>query len=246
VSPSGTPATWSVQARNLPEHAGNPIHTDEGGRAAGFRAGLVAGVTVYAYQTRPLVDAWGLGWLRGGGADVTFSSPVIDGDPVDCVPVATVDGATEVRADVAGETRARCTAWPADPPPVDRWGPLSEVLDPLSVILDGEWDGYGLRAGDDLALYGELGIVHPAVWPALANGMFRDQLVDGAWIHTTSRIRHFGVVSVGAEAVVAATVTDRFDTRVGSRAVADIVISVDEATVATVEHEAVVRLRDPA
>ena len=42
------PTTWSVQARNLPEHASNPIHTDEGGRAAGFDAALVAGVTVYA------------------------------------------------------------------------------------------------------------------------------------------------------------------------------------------------------
>ncbi|SVB41331.1 uncharacterized protein METZ01_LOCUS194185, partial [marine metagenome] len=42
------PISWSVRARNLPEHARNPIHTDEGGRAAGFDAALVAGVTVYA------------------------------------------------------------------------------------------------------------------------------------------------------------------------------------------------------
>ena len=58
---------WSARARNLPEHAGNPIHTDEGGRAAGFDAALVAGVTVYAYLTRPIVEAWGMGqtYLRG-------------------------------------------------------------------------------------------------------------------------------------------------------------------------------------
>ena len=59
--------TWSVQARNLPEHAANPIHTDEGGRAAGFDAALVAGVTVYAYVTRPSSRHGALdGWPRAG------------------------------------------------------------------------------------------------------------------------------------------------------------------------------------
>jgi len=76
------PTTWSVQARNLPEHASNPIHTDEGGRAAGFDAALVAGVTVYAYVTRPIVEAWGPGWLAEGGATVEFLAPVqADGPP---------------------------------------------------------------------------------------------------------------------------------------------------------------------
>ena len=28
-------ATWTVTARNLPEHARNPIHTDAGAQAAG-------------------------------------------------------------------------------------------------------------------------------------------------------------------------------------------------------------------
>ena len=81
------PTNWSVRARNLPEHARNPIHTDEGGRAAGFDAALVAGVTVYAYLTRPIVEAWGEGWLRRGGAHVEFHAPVQAEDRVDCVPV---------------------------------------------------------------------------------------------------------------------------------------------------------------
>ena len=148
------PTTWSVRARNLPEHARNLIHTDEGGRAAGFDAALVAGVTVYAYLTRPIVEAWGEGWLRRGGAHVEFLAPVQAADRVDCVPVV-VDGATEVRATVNGEVRARCTAWSTAPETTGPRGPLNETLERRQVQLTGDWDDYGQRAGDDLALYRE-------------------------------------------------------------------------------------------
>ncbi len=77
---------WSAAAVNLAEHADNVIHTDAGARAAGFPSALVAGVTVYAYMTHVPAAAWGLDWLRTGGAHVRFRSPVFDGDPVDYVP----------------------------------------------------------------------------------------------------------------------------------------------------------------
>ena len=237
------PMTWSVRARNLPEHASNPIHTDEGGRAAGFDAALVAGVTVYAYVTRPIVEAWGPGWLAEGGALVEFLSPVQAGDPVDCVPAApTETGSVEVMALVGGEARVRCTAWPGSPDVADRGRPLNEQLELHVEPLTGGWADYGLRAGDDLGLYAEAGIVHPAVWPALANGVMTRHLVDGAWIHTRSRIRHHGIARVGATATVHATVVDRFDTRSGARAVLDVAVSVDGALVAAIEHEAIVEL----
>ena len=235
------PTTWSVRARNLPEHARNPIHTDEGGRAAGFDAALVAGVTVYAYLTRPIVEAWGEGWLRRGGAHVEFLAPVQAADRVDCVPVV-VDGATEVRATVNGEVRARCTAWSTAPETTGPRGPLNETLERRQVQLTGDWDGYGQRAGDDLALYRESGIVHPAVWPALANGFVHDHLAVESWVHTRSRIRHHDIARVGDVATVDATVIDRFDTRSGTRAVLDVRVSVGGAPVATIEHEAIVVL----
>jgi hypothetical protein len=139
--------TWSVRARNLPEHAANPIHTDAGGRAAGFDGALVAGVTVYAYLTRPVVEAWGVDWLSRGLAEVEFTSPVLDDDPVDCVPEA-VDGGVEVRAMVGGDSRARLVAMPVadDDGPSTR--PLHQPLEPQVEALVGEWEGYGLRAGE--------------------------------------------------------------------------------------------------
>lgn len=239
------PTTWSVQARNLPEHARNPIHTDAGSRAAGFEAAMVAGVTVYAYLTRPVVDAWGVDWLQGGAALVEFASPVQPDDPVRCVPFVD-DGHVEVRATVAGEVRARCTAWLAAPDVMGSARPLHEPLEPENITLADEWDGYGLRAGDDLGLYSELGIVHPAVWPALANYVVERQLVDGPWIHVRSRIRHHGTAAVGAAAIVDAIVVDRFDTRTGARAILDVSVAVEGERVATVEHEAIVALNPVA
>ena len=94
---------------------------------------------------------------------------------------------------VGGEARVRCTAWPGSPDVADRGRPLNEQLEPHVEPLTGGWADYGLRAGDDLGLYTESGIVHPAVWPALANGVMTRHLVDGAWIHTRSRIRHYGI-----------------------------------------------------
>ena len=74
------PQPFTVIAQNLPEHARNPIHTDEGARAAGFERALVAGVTTYTYMTHPIVEAWGLDWLTFGGGEVRFRRPVFAGD----------------------------------------------------------------------------------------------------------------------------------------------------------------------
>jgi acyl dehydratase len=110
------------------------------------------------------------------------------------------------------------------------------------VQLTGQYGAdYATRAGDDLALYVEEGIAHPAVWPALANAVFAAELVRGSWIHTRSIIRHHAAVAAGALVDVHATVVDRFERR-GRWAVADIVFEVGGRTVATVEHEAIVEL----
>ena len=243
---SGTPQAWSVRARNLPEHADNPIHTDEGGRAAGFSAALVAGVTVHAYMVRPVVEAWGEGWLATGSSTVEFLAPVEVGDLVDCVPEPVGNGSVEVRALVDDDLRARLVAHP--PGGVHDMGkdwsdrPLSERLpDHVEPLVD-QWINYAERAGADLALCAKAAVVHPSVWPALANGVMTRHLVDGSWIHTSSRIAHHAAVPVGVSALVEATVVDRFDTRSGSRAVVDVRISVDGLPVVTIEHEALVSL----
>ena len=68
---------WSIAAVNLPEHADNPVHTVEGGLAAGYDGAVVAGTTVFAYLTRPVAAAWGRAWVVGGGYEVWFQGPVL-------------------------------------------------------------------------------------------------------------------------------------------------------------------------
>ncbi|MDH3707328.1 MAG: hypothetical protein OES57_14765, partial [Acidimicrobiia bacterium] len=206
----------------------------------GFRAALVAGVTVYAYLTHVPAACWGRDWIGGGAAEVSFRAPVVDGDPVDCAP-RVVDDRLIVDAVVDDEARATATFGQGDGG-VAQPHRAGDELRPVELVLAGEWDGYGTRAGDDLPIYTSEGLVHPAVWPALANDVFHAQLVQGSWIHTRSRIRHHGTALVGARARVEATVFDRFETRTGERAVADVTISVDGRPVATLEHEAIVRL----
>ena len=253
---AGNPRSWSVRAVNLSEHAGNAIHTDEGARAAGFDGALIAGVTVYAYLTHPAAAAWGLDWVRGGGAHVSFQAPVLDAEVVDCVPVAqegseVESGASsresggvswEIQARVRSEVRARSKVWRGAPTDGRRETRLDEPLESFDVPLSGEWEGYGARTGDDLALYASEGIVHPAVWPALANTLTRMHLVRGPWIHTRSLIHHHGFGRLGSTATVEGVVTDRFTTRAGERAVLDISIYADGELLASLEHEALVAL----
>ena len=116
------------------------------------------------------------------------------------------------------------------------------MLQPFVVRLEGEYGSdYALQAGDDGSFTPAAALVHPAVWPALANSVFHAQLAREAWVHTRSVIRHFAAVPAGAEAEVSAVVVDRFR-RGGERAVTAVVIRVGGEVVATVEHEAIVDL----
>ncbi len=242
TSLSTTPLpSWTVTATNLAEHARNPIHTDAGGRAAGFPGALVAGVTVYAYLTRPAAEGWGLDWVERGSAEVKFLSPVFADDPVVCGP-STDDGRL-VEAVVNGEVRATCQVAPASSSPVAAMRD-GDRLQTATVTLVDEWADYGLRAGEDLDLYQLERIGHPALWPALANNLVHQQLAQGSWIHTRSGIRHLGTAPSGSEVVVEANVIDRFETRAGERAVLDVrITTTDGRPVAALEHEALVSLR---
>lgn len=238
-----SPVAWSVVARNLPEHAGNAIHTDAGARAAGFPGALVAGVTTYAYLVHPLVAAWGLDWVHHGGGEVRFRSPVFADETITCITrtegeVTIVDAVTpdHERTPRATFRAVRDTG----PPPPLRSG---EALPTRRVTLEGPFGAdYARRAGDDLELFEQEAIVHPAVWPAIANRVMAEELVRGAWIHTRSVIRHHALARAGTTVDVHAVVIDRFE-RGGRRAVVDVVIELSGTPIATLEHEAIVELR---
>lgn len=236
------PADWAVCARNLPEHARNAIHTDAGAQAAGFPRALVAGVTTYAYLTHPVVAAWGTAWLHGGAAEVRFRRPVFDGDEVRCV-VESTGSEVEVRAITTEGDQPRATMrawWSSGAVPDLRNG---EPLRPVEIGLEGEWGtDYGWRAGDDLDIYRERGLVHPAVWPALANHVVHTQVARGSWIHLRSIVGHHGSALAGQVAVVESRVVGRRVVGSDERATLDVHVVVKGVVVAALEHEAIVSL----
>ncbi len=236
MSPTLEP--WAIAAVNLAEHADNPVHTEAGGLAAGYDGAVVAGTTIYAYLSRPAAAAWGEDWVLGGTATVRFRCPVLADEQVNVEPIDATDGWT-IEARVGDAVAATCEVEGGHEEPGE---PTGKRLEPLVAELDDRWAGYAARAGEDLPLYAERNVVHPVVWPSLANRVFSTQLVDGAWVHTRSIIRHLGLARPGETAVVEAFEIDRFETRSGERAVVDVRISIDGTPVAAVEHEAIVRL----
>lgn len=233
---------WSATAVNLPDHADNIIHTDEGARAAGFDYALVAGTTVYAYMTHPAVEAWGRAWLSGGGGELRLRRPVFDNDPVDCL-IGRHESGPRVTASVAGDERATLDLWQSVTAPPVREG---EALKVYEIVLTESHLDYGVRCGDDLALYAEQQIAHPVTWANLANAVFIDNLVTGPWIHVRSKIYHEGVGALGAAVRIESNLIERFDSRAGERALVDMRIYADDEPVATIEHEAIIVLPSSA
>ncbi|MEM7287766.1 MAG: MaoC family dehydratase [Actinomycetota bacterium] len=232
--------SWSAHAPNLPEHADNPIHTDEGARAAGYPAAVVAGTTVYALMTHPAAAAWGDAWIGRGGCEVRFRGPVLADDGVECRVAPGADGRWTVEAVARDEVTSTLEVWLDADVPEARAG---EQLPSIELMLDATWAEYGTRSGDDLATYTERGIAHPAVWPSLGNRVFKEHLVTGPWIHTRSRIAHAAVVARDTPIRIDSVVVDRFDTRAGRRAVVDCHISDrDGRVLCVIEHEAIIEL----
>ena len=241
MSTAQEPVEWSIVAQNLPEHARNPIHTDAGAQAAGFPRALVAGVTTYAYMTHPLVVAWGEDWLASGGGEIRFRRPVFDQDLLRCVPVVDSD-AVLVQA---------ITSEPEQPRAILRAVRNGGNVVPLrdgEVLPSKEFElidtfscDYGSRAGDDFSFYADRGLVHPAVWPALANDIVYNYVARGSWVHMRSIIRHHATATAGATAELRSVVVRRFESH-GERAVLDVHIVVEGQVVASLEHEAIVAL----
>lgn len=226
---------WSINAVNLPEHSGNPVHTVKGGMAAGFAGAVVAGTTIAAYMTRPVAEAWGADWVTAGGYDVAFHGPVLADEPLTVTP----DDDQRIVAHAGGRECASLTPT-RNPKPFA--APVGTRLEPRVFKLTDQWTGYAARAGEDLSLYAIEQLVHPVVWITLANQVFVEQMIDGAWVHTRSRVAHYGTVNPGDVVVVEAFEIDRFETRSGERAVVQMEMTLNGEPVVHIEHEALIRL----
>ena len=215
---------YRVRARNTSAASENKIHDDTVAKRYGFGGGLVPGITVYAYLTRPLVEAFGRDWLERGTAAAKFVKPIFEGDDVlvtarvtgrdrdgvalaltastpnggECaVGTATLPDRASAPVDPAGYPEA---ALPDDRPDVSREHLASiGVLGTPVVRYDAEAAAeYVDKVDDDLSAYrGPAAPAHPGFLLQQCNRALSGNVRLGPWIHTGSRVRHMGGARVG-------------------------------------------------
>lgn len=212
-----------VDAYNTATESTNRMHDDRVAATYGFRGGLVPGVDVWAYLSRPCVDRWGQEFLDRGAMEVRFLLPVYDGERVRCELDA--DGAV-VALGPDGTVRARGTASLAgdvapvkDLPLADPPDPVpdatSELLAPGTVMgslsfryRQGPAQQYLADIREDHPIYRNGAVGHPGSLAREANHVLAASVRLGPWIHVSTRAQHRGVVHDGDLVEVRGVVAD--------------------------------------
>ena len=258
---------YEAVARNYGAAHANKIHSDEGAAEHGFAGALVPGVAMYAYLTRPLVDAFGKDWLARGAMSAKFIKPVYDGEAcrAETKIVSTEPLQLELQLfNSAGELCAVGSAGlPEALPAID----ANEF--PLRLLpTDAErWEATiaAVNAGDvfgsleftlDLAAQAEFlenmvdgsplyrgGVCHPAFWIAQANEVFMHNFALGMWIHTSSETQHYALAREGERLTMRGQVIETAKRRGHEIVTADLAIFGEtDRAIARIKHSAIIRL----
>src|SRR5262245_10843454 len=105
-----------VIAKNYGADHANRIHSDEGAARYGFAGALVPGVGLYAYLTRPVVDALGLEWLERGAMSAKFLKPVYDGEKVQAWARVAHNDPIELKLELINRSGELCAVGSANLP----------------------------------------------------------------------------------------------------------------------------------
>ncbi len=265
---------YHVKARNTSSSSENKIHDEQIARQYGFRGALVPGVTVYAYLTHPLVEAFGAAWLERGTANVRFLKPIHDGEEVRLAGVVTSRDARAVTVTVTATTTAggECATlaatlpaglpvavnlaqYPVAPLPAERpivtrehLAGLAALGTPINPYDDERQAEYLDRVSDGLALYrGPGGRVHPGFLLDQSNKALSLNVRMNPWIHVGSVVRHLGGARVGETLSTRGKVRSLFEKKGKEFVEADLVLVAGERRpIAHVLHTAIYRLPAPA
>ena len=261
---TGAPlAPYRVSAYNTAHDSDNKIHDDATARRFGFGGGLVPGVDVYGYMTHVPVARWGRAWLEHGTAECRFFKPVYDGETA-TVTAGESAGELEIVVESHGERcatgRAALPAVPPTPPALDSYRKIAQraerpPADEASLAV-GTWlglDPYPItpelaaqhRADlrENLPLYAEEGLIHPAMILRACNFVINRNVSLGPWIHVSSRIQHLAAARIGTTLSARGRVTANYEHK-GHRFVdVDVLVLADEHPAAHIVHLAIYRPR---
>ncbi len=250
----------------------NKIHEDGLAREFGFRGGLVPGVTVYSWMTRPVVAALGAAWLDHGTFSVRFAKPIYFGQPATVrtsvaahsrdevtIQARAVNDEDEVCATatmglplVPLLTRPDLAAYPAAALPAVRPSASRAFLEshpvlgtPRLILERGVMDAFLLKVGETLTMYrGADAAVHPGFYLDQANRALDRNVRVSPWIHVESHGQHLSAARVGERLETRARVKGLFQGK-GHEFVELDLLLVAEGTrpVASIRHVAIYQLR---
>lgn len=248
-------------AFNTAKDSENRMHDDVTAQRFGFVGGLVPGVEVYAYMTRPAVAHWGPEWLARGWLSARFNQPVYDGEATDVNAKMAADGQMTIEVRVGEKLCATgraglqasapvpgLAALPYQPLPAGDQRPLAsfENLPDGKVLGAVDFDctpsalaDYLGWVSDDLPLYQGGGHVHPGLILRLANAALKDNVLLGPWIHVGSSAQHFAPADSGDKLQARAKVAASYEKR-GHRFVdLDVIVSRADDLIAEISHTAI-------
>ncbi len=252
---------YTVEAYNTAFDSTNRMHDDAVAQTYGFRGGLVPGVDVWAYMTRPCVDRWGEAFLTGSVMQARFVLPVYDGEVVTvrldddgelCVtgPDGGVraTGRAELAADLPEPTQLAVAERP-DPVPAADVSTLAAGTTLGTLRFTYRQDRAAIYLGeirDDSPMYRTGALCHPGFLARQANGVLFRNVGLGPWIHVSTRATHRGLAHAGDAMEVRGRVADSYE-RKGHRFVdLDVGITANGSPVWSAHHTAIWRPRSSA
>lgn len=262
--------TYRVVARNHHTESANRIHSDDVAKQYGFRGGLVPGVTVFAYMTRPVAARWGQAWLEGGGLSARFALPVYDGQEITVETTEVADGELEVTVrtpdgvvaatgtavldaglsfDVADYPTAPLVARDERPPASFDALPAGMTLGSLAGAgFHGEKaDVFLALIDDDLPLYKGGAVAHPGSLIQAANEILSSNVLLGPWIHVSSQATFPTTASDGDRLTTRGKVVDTFERKGHKFVDLDVLVVANDTTpVMHARHQAIFEPRQSA
>ncbi|MEE8554292.1 MAG: hypothetical protein V3T00_00435 [bacterium] len=260
LTPDGA---YAVRARNIRINTENEIHDDAGARRLGYAGGLVSGVTVYAYLTRPVAEWFGADFLAGTLSRSAFFAPVYEGDelwieaePGDLETGIALRARKESGEEVAYLKISRPAALPeprAVPQSFAREGEARPAFS-WEAVVPGEpfrsfrWHptaeenrAWCESVADDSPLYTADGggFMHPGCVLQQANRTVGNQFLMTPWIHVSSHVAVHRALRAGDAVEVRAVPREKWEKNGHRYGLLDVAMSVDGAPAWCVEHKVI-------
>jgi len=254
----------SIEADDL----NNKIQDDEYARRYGFRAGLVPGMSVFAYMSRPLAQYFGRDWLERGSADVRILRPVYDGEEIrvsGSISSVADDGTLRIECQAANNQGVPCgagvTEFPPAPPcpepsPDDYPAGRAKLDRPISVesLHAGEnlvpvssefnWNihwQYCRKSIRDLhPLYEK--VLHPGWLVSRASQILAANYAVQAWIDVSCRVQHFHLQEEECAIQTRGRVHDKFERKGDHFIELDLAVFCPSRCLATIRYTAIFRI----